>query len=182
MKKDFGFTLIELMITLVLAAILVGIAIPNFSTLIQNNRLTTEINEFLTAISIARSEAVKRADRITMCISSDGAACITTGDWSQGWIIFIDANNDASATGEEVLRVHGSLSTGTTLDGSANLDDYISYESDGTSQLTTGAVQSGTVILCDNRGSGNGKGIAINATGRARTISSADVITATCTP
>ena len=166
--------------TLVVAAILVTVAIPNFRTLIQNNRLTTEINEFLTATAIARSEAIKRADRITMCISSDGAACIGTGDWSQGWIIFIDANNDASATGEEVLRVHGSLSTGTTLDGSASLATYISYESDGTSQLTTGAVQSGTVILCDSRGSSNGKGVAINATGRARTISGGDVTT--CTP
>ena len=180
MKKDSGFTLVELMITLVVAAILVTVAIPNFRTLIQNNRLTTEINEFLTAVSITRSEAVKRADRITMCKSSDGAACVATGDWSQGWIIFIDSNNDAAATGEEVLRVHGSLSTGTTLDGSANLDNYISYESDGTSQLTTGAVQSGTAILCDDRGSGNGKGVAINATGRARTISGTDVTT--CTP
>lgn len=167
--------------TLVVGAIILTVAVPSFRALIQNNRLTTEINEFLTAISITRSEAVKRGDRVTMCISSDGATCITTGDWVQGWIVFIDSDNDATVdAGEEILRVHGALSTGSTLDGSASLDDYISYESDGTSQLITGAVQSGTAILCDDRGSGNGKGIAINATGRARTISGADVTT--CAP
>jgi type IV fimbrial biogenesis protein FimT len=181
MKKYNGFTLIELMMTLAVATILMTVAVPSFRTIIQNNRLTTEINEYLTSISIARSEAIKRADRVTMCISSDGAACITTGDWSQGWIIFIDSDNDAVVDGgEEILRVHGALSTGTTLDGSANLDDYISYKSDGSSQTTASAVQSGTVILCDSRGSGNGKGIELNATGRARTITGANVTT--CTP
>lgn len=167
--------------TLAVAAILVTVAVPSFRTLIQNNRLTTEINEYLTSLSIARSEAVKRADRVTICISSDGAACITTGDWAQGWIIFIDSDNDATVdAGEEILRVHGALSIGTTLIGSADVDDYISYESDGSSQTTAAAVQSGTIILCDDRGSGNGKGIELNATGRARTITGANVTT--CTP
>lgn len=181
MKKYSGFTLIELMMTLAVAAILLTVAVPGFQTIIQNNRLTTEINEYLTAISVARSEAIKRADRVTMCISANGTSCITTGDWSQGWIVFTDTDNDATVdSATEILRVHGALSTGTTLDGSASLDDYISYESDGSSQLTNGDVQSGTVVLCDSRGSGNGKGVNVGATGRARTITGSNVTT--CTP
>lgn len=85
--KHHGFTLVELMITIAIAAILVTVAVPNFSTIIQNNRITAQANDFLTALSIARSEAVKRGQRITIASTTNNAA------WQSGWTITDAANN-----------------------------------------------------------------------------------------
>src|SRR4030067_1077024 len=111
MNKITGFTLIELMVTLAVGAILLSVAVPSFSTMIMNNRLITQTNDFVTALNIARSEAIKRSGRVTMCKSNDNTACdISATGWVQGWIIFVDSDNDAQAdAGEELVRAHGPL-------------------------------------------------------------------------
>ena len=97
MKRDYGFTLVELMVTLVIAAILLTAGVPSFTTLIKNNRLTTSTNELVGALTLARSEAVKRGLRVTVCKSADQASCDTSGTgWQQGWIVFTDENNSGT--------------------------------------------------------------------------------------
>ena len=176
----WGFTLVELVVTLTVAAILVTMAVPSFTTMIKDNRQSTQLNDLITTLIFARSEAINRNARITVCKSADGASCAGSNGWDQGWIAFVDSNNDAAVSaGETILRVHGALSSTTTINGSTNVASYISYVSQGSSQLTSGSVQSGTLVECDDRGSGSSaKTISLSATGRASSSSGA----ASCSP
>lgn len=115
MKMQRGFTLVELMITLAVAAILLTVAVPGFRDIIQNNRVTTQTNELVTALQLARSEGIKRGMTVSLCSSTNGAGC--GGGWQQGWIVFTDANaNGAVDAGtDQVLRVWEALSGGTNV-------------------------------------------------------------------
>lgn len=102
-----GFTLIELMVTIAVLAIVVTIAAPSFTTMINGNRSVALGEELATAFNYARSEAVKRGGRISICASSDGASCTAANTWTQGWIVFTDtatSDNAASPTVGTVLR------------------------------------------------------------------------------
>lgn len=183
-----GFSLVELMVTLSVAAILVTIAVPSFSDFIKNNRLITQTNDFVTALNLARSEAVKRGDRVTVCKSSDQISCSGSGSWDQGWIVFADVNGDGVVTdpATNVLRVHGSLSGNVSLYGDASLVDYVSYVSTGATRQIGGgisATQSGVLILCDDRGfTDKAKGIQISSTGRVNSMVATDTAAGSCTP
>jgi type IV fimbrial biogenesis protein FimT len=121
MKNQRAFTLIELLITIVVATILVALAVPAFNNFVQNNRITAQVNELITAMTLVRSEAIKRKQTISICSSSNASTC--TGAWDQGWIVFTDDNgNGAVDVGtDEILRVRESLAGGATLTETASL-------------------------------------------------------------
>lgn len=99
MKRDhIGFTLVELLITIVVLAILVAIAAPSFQTMILNMRSEAVGESLVNALQATKTEAVKRGRRVSMCAANDaGNAC--AGDWTNGWIIFVDeaATDEAAA-------------------------------------------------------------------------------------
>ena len=86
-KMD-GFSIIELMITLVVAAILLSIVAPSFRDIIQDNRLTTEINSLSASLNLTRSEAIKRGTPATLCKSNDSVSCMAPANWHDGWLVF----------------------------------------------------------------------------------------------
>jgi type IV fimbrial biogenesis protein FimT len=88
-----GLTLIELLFTILVAAIIAVIAVPSFRDASLGARLTATANSLHGSIQIARSEAIKANAKTTLCTSSDGAACTTTGDWDQGWIVLDGEDN-----------------------------------------------------------------------------------------
>lgn len=164
---DSGFTLIEMMVTVAVAAILMSVGVPSFQQLIQSNRVTTQTNEFVAALNLARSEAIKRGSRITVCKSSTSTSCAASGGWQQGWIIFMDNNNNASAddgTGS-ILRVYGALSD-VTLTGNTHVASYVSYVASGSTQLAGGGFQAGTLTLCPGSGATKGRTLVLSRTGR----------------
>jgi type IV fimbrial biogenesis protein FimT len=117
MNRQRGFTLIELIITVVIVVILLTVGVPSFQEMMRNNRAATQANEFLTALNFARSEAVKRGRNVSLCPSTDQASCSGT-DWSGGWIAFVNPNGDATVdTGEVILRVWEALSGNPTFTG-----------------------------------------------------------------
>ena len=162
-----GFTLIELIVTLSIAAILLSVAVPSYQATVVNNRLATDANRLLADLALARSEAVKRGTRVTLCKSADGAACTTAGAWQQGWVVFNDLDNDAilDAGTETILRVTGGLKSGATLTGTGATANYVSYVGSGFSQLVAGGFLAGTLTLCRNAHS---RLIVLSNTGRAR--------------
>lgn len=180
-----GFTLIELIMALTILAILTGIAVPAFTELIKNNRIRTQSADFHAALMLARSEAVKRVSRVTLCSSSDGASC-AGGGWEQGWIVFNDDDNDAAVDGgETVLHIGSALTGGNTLRGNSNVSTYVSYIGNGFSKLTSGALQAGTLVVCDDRGfTSDARAVIISSTGRPRVLEAthSDVSLSSCTP
>jgi type IV fimbrial biogenesis protein FimT len=105
-----GFTLLELLTTMTVVAVLLTVGVPGFFDIVRSNRSAANANELVSALSIARSEAIRRGARIGICPSSNGAAC--TGTWSDGWIVFTDtaANDTVNPVVGTVLRVSGPLS------------------------------------------------------------------------
>lgn len=106
MYSEAGFTLIELMITLVIMAVVLAFAVPNMEGLGRDTRMTSATNSIVTVLNQARSEAVKRADTVSICPSGDQANCTNNDDWTVGWISWHDADADGAVDGtEELLRV-----------------------------------------------------------------------------
>lgn len=107
-RLTLGFTLVELVVTMAIAAILVTVAIPGFSNLIRDNRLIASTNRLVTSLAHARSEAVKRGTSVSICASSNGTAC--TGSWTDGWLVFSDGGTTGTVDGTDtILRVEEGL-------------------------------------------------------------------------
>ena len=103
-SKAGGVTLVELLTVLVLILVVQMLAVPAMTSLLDSIRLSTSINTLLTSIHFARNEATKRNDRVVMCKSAGTGACVKSGGWEQGWIIFHDKNNNAVFdVGEPIL-------------------------------------------------------------------------------
>ncbi|SJM90507.1 conserved hypothetical protein [Crenothrix polyspora] len=170
-----GFTLIELITTLTIAGILTAIAVPTFSSVISSNRLTAYTNEFVTALNLARSEAIKRGTKVTIRRKGD-----VDKVWENGWDVFVDFDGDnklnegddmvlcesvaGMATEDCLLRTYPALPTGFTLRSNGNLPKIISFSAMGKSPI-------GVLILCDTNRSDflkTAKAIIITSTGRVR--------------
>jgi len=95
-KYSSGFTLIEMIVTVSIVAILASIAAPSFSSMLERSRATAQANEMVSALLLARSEALKRRNNVTVCTSIDQTTCAGNGeqDFSNGWIVFVDCNKD----------------------------------------------------------------------------------------
>jgi len=173
MKKEIGFTLIELMITLALAAIVLSIAVPSFSTMIQNNRLISQTNQLVASLNHARSEAIGRGNTVTICSSSDQITC--GGGWNTGWITFVDINANGAFDGasDTLLKVNQGLGGNNTLKGTGNTDS-ISYLSTGFTDLAASA----SFSLCDTRGNSYGHQVSLSTVGRL----SSSTAPVSCTP
>lgn len=111
-----GFTLVELVVALVVLAVLATIAAPNFQAWMARSRITSQANELVADVSLARSESATRGARTAICISSNGTSC-TGSDWAAGRLVFVDMDGDGSYTSgtDVLLKVVGPLSGNTSI-------------------------------------------------------------------
>lgn len=120
-KKNNGFTLVELIITMVILGILTMIAIPSFRNFTRSSQVTSAVNDLVSALNFARSEALTRGTEVTVCKSANQITCTTAGNWDQGWIVYV-----GEATVDELLRSHPAISTNVTMTDGPNRMTYAS--------------------------------------------------------
>lgn len=155
-KNQQGFTLYELMITVLIVGIVLSLGIPNFQAFTQNGRMTSTANDLHAAFHLARSESSRAKTNITICASANAmsAAANCGGTWDQGYIVFVDQDGDINRSGatETVLRAHGAAATGVTL-AVANDATYFSYSAAGLGRPNVGGNTAvSQVVMCDKRG------------------------------
>jgi type IV fimbrial biogenesis protein FimT len=164
-----GFTLIELMVTLAVMGVVLAIGLPSFQNFIVSSRLTTGANDLVVALNLARHEALRRGQRVSVCPSSDGAACAASGGWEQGYIVFSDGGTTGSVDGTDtVIRRQPGLASGYAATGNGNVDSYISFTASGVSRMASNALQAGTISLCAPDSSGLSRAVILSAMGRVR--------------
>ncbi|MEP6720203.1 MAG: GspH/FimT family pseudopilin [Variovorax sp.] len=172
-RRPAGFTLIELMVTLTIGAILLMIAAPSFVSFQRNSELTSAANSLVAAINAARGEAMKRGMSAVLVPASG------TSDWSQGWTVFVDMNRNQafdSATDVLVLQQRA-LSSYFTASGEGTAKDtpaYIMFDASGYTKTSTATFRSLTMTITRNDLTGTAqteqtRRIVIAKTGRART-------------
>lgn len=164
-KRNFtnGFTLLELIVTMAVAALLLSLGVPSFRGVIMDNRLSAQANEFVTSINMARSAAVRYQRNATICVSSNFDAtvpsCDAGTDWSNGWIVWVDKDRDAATDANEIISVHEPLSGTTTLISAAS--NRFTYDARGFA-----VVGGDDLTLCDDRTAETGRRVRVNNVGR----------------
>ncbi|NEX23277.1 prepilin-type N-terminal cleavage/methylation domain-containing protein [Thiorhodococcus mannitoliphagus] len=167
-----GVTLIELIMTLAIGAILLSVAVPSFHSIVATNRIAGVTNEFSAALHLARSEAVTRGLRVTVCKSADttvaSPSCSTSANWQDGWLVFVDGvggGTEGQFDGSDIrLKVAQALGGDATITGDGGFTNFLTYLPSGVSRgsdgLPDGSFQfdAGTEQRC----------LELNMTGRAR--------------
>lgn len=150
--KIRGFTVVELMMTIAILAILLSIGIPSFSSIVGNSNMSANSSDLLTAFNYARTEAIKRGASVALG-KNDGST------WSGGLVVWVDENGDGSlGNTEEVLRYWDAFSTDSSLVSSNSVTSFIFR--------ATGEVNNAdTLTLCDSRTGETGRTISVLLSG-----------------
>jgi len=170
-----GFTIIELMITILIASIMVALAAPGMKELMERNRVQTAADTLFTSLMLARSESLKRNQPVVMCKTTDQATCSASASvyWEQGWLVYADADGDSAPDPNEILRVVEPMRNGDTVRVSGAFTNSLSYRTDGSASGT------GTFVLCNAEGDTSfAREVDVSVTGRPRL----NKTTADCTP
>ena len=155
-KTQHGFTLYELMITVLILGVVLAFGIPNMQAFTQNSRMTSTANDLHASFHLARSESSRAKTNITVCASANSmaAAADCGGTWDQGYIVFVDEDGDLTRSGaaETVLRAHAAIADGISF-AVANDATYFSYSSTGLGRPNVGGNAAvSQIVMCDERG------------------------------
>jgi type IV fimbrial biogenesis protein FimT len=131
-----GMTMIELMTAMLILAILMGLAVPSFRQFAADSRAQAASSDLTTALSTARSEALKRSTRVIACATTDGTTCANSTDWTTGWLTFVDLNGDNLVNAGELIHVWPPLQGG-NLSATSTATRAV-YNSQGMAQLPGG--------------------------------------------
>jgi type IV fimbrial biogenesis protein FimT len=156
-----GYSLFELIMTMTLAALVLTLGIPSFSSIVANHRLKVETDALFHAIHLARKSSIVRRRVVTICPSPDGERCEQEFDWSRGWMMFVNTDRDRPASrddGEAMLRFHR---VGPETRIMSNRESF-------SLRSTDLRATNGTIIICDAGGRGTARALVISYTGRPR--------------
>lgn len=167
-RVSMGFTIIELMLAIAVFAVVTTVAIPSFNSFIERNQLTTSINNFAAALAVARSEAIKRKQSVSVCTSDDQEVCSPQPGYENGWIVVVDSTG-------EVVWANENLPGAYTLRGNGGFASNVRYRPDG---RPSGL--GGSITLCKNGDAGKARKLVISNTGRVRLEESQSIQTSDC--
>lgn len=162
-----GVTLVEFLTTLAVGSILLGIGLPGFGYFMNGVRLSALANDMVASLNLARSEAIKRGVRVTVCKSSmpfaENPACHASGSWQQGWLVFVDRGASGILDGEDqLLRVQEGVEQARIT--ANNFSAFVSYMPSGVSRGPNN-LPTGSLSICL---AGKQRRIILNSTGRIR--------------
>lgn len=160
-----GFTLGELLTTIAVIGISLSLAVPSYQNVVRNNRRATAVNQLVSTLRMARSEAVTRNSQVTICMSSDGETCGNDG-WHKGWIVFPDADQDRQVDVGETVLGAGPVMRDVTVD-SSEFASFLAYRPNGRIMVDAADDNTGAFTFCDSRGAAHARVVIINATGQA---------------
>ena len=148
LRQD-GYTLAELLVSIAIVSTVVAAAVPEMANMLASMRLRSGMSALCDGLRLTRDEAIRRNGRVAMCKSADGRRCTKQGDWSQGWIIFHDPNNNADVDpGESVLYSEPPMTGTIHVSGNTPVSNYVSYTSFGKAKLLSDAFQAGHFTVC----------------------------------
>ena len=176
MKSVCGFTLIELMIVLAIAALLFGVAVPAVSGGLEAARSLDARSSLLTSLTIASNKAALTGTRAVLCPSPNGSQCEDSADWSRGWIVFLDADGNREAdSGDAILQQTPALAGKVRLHSTIGRTRIVFQGNGGNAGSNV------MFTLCDGRGVAQARALILNNQGRLREASaSAAEIASTC--
>jgi type IV fimbrial biogenesis protein FimT len=183
LKTMRGYTLMEVIITMSIVAILMTIGIPSFRYITNANRIAGEINGLLGDMQFARAEAIKEGQNVSVCVSANGTSCSgpTINTWQNGWIVFSYPANTGvvDALGETVLRVQPPFSSTDTFVAS-NTVGVVTFNREG---YATGILNGALITLQTAPSTTSGtRCLSINLVGLMKTQKHGDVANGvTCT-
>jgi type IV fimbrial biogenesis protein FimT len=174
-NRQRGLTLMELLKTMGIVSIVLSFGVPSMTSLVRGNQVVTYVNEIVSTVHAARTQAVYSVVQITVCKSVDQLSCSNAASWNDGWIAFADANENeirnVDGVPEALIYAHPALDRTFTLQSEA-FDDWIAFRPNG---RTIGSVaNTGTFSLCSDSGTRYGRDINISRTGSPLAGESAD--------
>ena len=144
-----GWSLLEMLIALAIAALLLTLGVPTYRDWMASQQLLHHAQLLAQTLTLARTEAVKHGYRVSVCKSADGRQCDDTVRWDAGFLMHTDDNADGVVDQDEMLlRAEGPAPQDITIDGNRPVDDYVSFTSLGHARLLSGALQMGTFTVC----------------------------------
>jgi type IV fimbrial biogenesis protein FimT len=168
LRSSAGFTLWELLWTMLIVSIALGLGVPSFRTFALDARRTADVNAFVLAVQLARNEAAKRGRPVVVCASSDRASCTNPkATYDAGWIVFVNedgARPPQRSLAEPLLYVHEPEMAGTITANRERFEFWPFHSRRSTN---------GTVVFCDARGPGAARAAIVSYTGRPRVDSAA---------
>ncbi len=147
-----GFSAIELLVALVLMAMSVSLALPSLKQGSAHNQVQAASNSIVSGLNMARFNAIKTGAETTICSTADGSSC-SDDSWADGWIVFVDEDNDAVADNSELVRIV--MIEGNIL--ASGLEKAITFESDGSTTRDSDTI----ITSCYQQTSISGKCVSI---------------------
>jgi type IV fimbrial biogenesis protein FimT len=169
-EMGHGFTLIELLVSMSVMSVLAAVAVPQLSVLGESAQMRALNNDLLVHLRLARSEAILRGGRVVVCTASSSTACSASAGWHQGWLVFVDANNNGVREVNEVpIRYRSAAPSDWSIKGNNSVTRYVSYDGMGSTRMVSGAFQAGTITICRSGSSRSiPREVVINSLGRIR--------------
>jgi type IV fimbrial biogenesis protein FimT len=166
-QKTNGFTLIELLVVLTLVGVILAIAAPSFMNIIASNRVASAANEIITVLNLGKNEAIRSGENVVLCKRATNDSCDTanTGDWSNGWVLFQDTNDNQSVNdGERIIRVQSDIETSLDLayKGNYGVKNLIFFKPNGS------LGSKGHFCLRNNQDDTKSRAVVIHDLGRFR--------------
>jgi type IV fimbrial biogenesis protein FimT len=166
--QQHGFTLLEALVAMALLGILVGLAAPAMSGLRVRQQLQGQGEAFLNSLVLARSEALRRQQGVSVCAQGLETQCDALGRWHQGWLVFADTNQNGKRDwGEVLIEARPAVPVGMQVGVSNTVKTYFTYNAEGRSASASGAFMAGTWRFC-RPDSSTGWQVVVNALGRPR--------------